>query len=183
MKTDNNFKTFIWRIIASHMVAYLIAAVLAQLTFNYKLLLKSDTLSLIMRPWDSSLVALGPTLQSVNGFFMALILYRFRTIIIDTKKGWFNLFLIVAGFSIFAPQAPAPGTFEGFIYTKLSIFEHIIGIPECILYSFLFSYGFYTWYQKPSKVWNVVAIIFISVMFIISILGYCASIGLIEANF
>jgi hypothetical protein len=174
------FPTFCWRIIAMHMTAYLISGTCAQIIFNYKELIASDTLSAIMRPWESPLVALGPALQSINGFFMALILYRIRNQIINKKNGWITLFLLVAGFSIFAPQAPAPGSFEGFIYTKLSVMEHIIGLPECILYSILFSFGFYQWFRNPKKIWNVLAIIFISLIGIISTLGYLASVGVIK---
>lgn len=175
-----SFPTFCWRIISMHMLAYLICGTVAQLAFNYQDLMKSDTLSLIMRPWESPLVALGPLLQSINGFFMALILYRIRHLIINVKNGWFTLFLIVAGFSIFAPQAPAPGTFEGFIYTKLPIFEHIIGLPECLLYSLFFSLGVYKWYQKPKRIWNTVSIIGIVLITLMSLLGTLASFGVIK---
>lgn len=58
-----SFPTFCWRIISMHMLAYLICGTVAQLAFNYQDLMKSDTLSLIMRPWESPLVALGPLLQ------------------------------------------------------------------------------------------------------------------------
>lgn len=174
------FPIFCWRIISMHMLTYLVVGTVAQLTFNYQGLMKSDTLSLIMRPWESPFVALGPFLQSVNGFFMALILYRIRHLIINVKNGWFTLFLIVAGFSIFAPQAPAPGTFEGFIYTKLPVFEHIIGLPECLIYSLLFSLGVYKWYQKPKRIWNTVSIIGIVLITLISLLGTLASFGVIK---
>ena len=174
------FPLFCWRIIAMHMIAYLVAAISAQLTFDYKELLKSDTLSQIMRPWESPMVALGPLLQSINGFFMALILYRIRKQIVHQKHGWVTLFLIVAGFSIFAPQAPAPGTLEGIIYTKIPVIEHIIGLPECLLYSFLFSSGIVYWYRKPKKIWNILAIVIIVLIGLMSTLGYLASVGIIQ---
>jgi hypothetical protein len=185
--SDNNDKTilfplFCWRIIAMHMLAYFIAAVFAQLTFDYKSLLKSETLSLIMRPWESPLVALGPFLQSINGFFMVLILYRIRHSIINEKNGWITLFLIVSGFSIFAPQAPAPGSFEGFIYTKLPIKEHLVGLPECLFYSFLFSFGLYNWYKRPKRLWNVLTITGLSIISLISLLGFLSSIGILRQS-
>ncbi len=180
MNASLPFPLFCWRIIAMHMVAYFIAAIFAQLLFNYKELMKSETLSLIMRPWESPLVALGPLLQSVNGFFLALILYRIRHVIINEKNGWVTLFLIVAGFSIFAPQAPAPGTFEGYIYTKLPVIEHIIGLPECLLYSFLFSFAFFNWYKRPKKIWNTISIIVIFLISLVSLLGFLAGIGFLK---
>jgi len=163
-----------------HMIAYIIAGSIAQLFFNYKELIASDTLSAIMRPYESPLVALGPTLQAINGFFMSISLYRIRNQIINEKNGWITLFLLVAGFSIFAPQAPAPGSFEGLIYTKITVMEHIIGLPECFLYSILFSFGFYQWFRKPKKIWNILAIIIITLIGIISILGYLSSVGILK---
>ena len=145
-----------------------------------KSLIASDTLSAIMRPYESPLVALGPSLQAINGFFMSIILYRIRNQIINEKNGWITLFFLVAGFSIFAPQAPAPGTFEGFIYTKITIMEHIVGLPECFLYSLLFSFGFYKWFRKPKKIWNILAISIISIRGLISLLGYLSSVGILK---
>lgn len=171
-----DFKKFCWRIIAVHMISYFMAGGLAQFVFNYKELITSNTFSAIMRPYTSSLVALGPSLQAINGFFMALILYRIRNQIINEKKGWLTLFLLVAGFSVFTPQAPAPGSFEGFIYTKFSVVEHLIGLPECFLYAFIFSFGAYQWFRKPKKIWNILAITIVSLIVIVSILGYLASI-------
>lgn len=172
------FPTFCWRIIAAHMIAYFIAATIAQI--YYKPIWDSGTLPLIMKPMDSPLVALGPALQSINAFFMAIILFPIQSLIIGRKSGWLTLFLLVAGFSIFAPQAPAPGSFEGFIYTKVTLFEHLIGLPECFLYSLLFSMGFYLWYKKPKKTWNIVSIIAISLIALITTLGFLAAIGVIK---
>lgn len=171
--------TFIWRVTSMHMCAYLIAALFAIPILNYQELLSTELLSIYMREFSSPIVALGPILQIVNGFFIALILIRIRGSLVRVKQGWYTLFIIVAGFSIFAPQAPAPGTFEGYIYTQLPIPIHLIGLPECLLYSFLFSFGLYKWYERPGKAWNIIVSILIIVIALISALGYLDSLGLL----
>lgn len=171
------FTTFCWRMITTYMSAYIVAGSIAQ--FYYSPIWDTGALSAIMRPMNSPWVALGPALQSINAFAISLILYPLRNIILGQKRGWQVLFLLVAGFSIFNPQAPAPGSFEGLIYTKMSLFEHLIGLPETLIFAFLFSFGFYTWYRKPGKAWNIIAIVLIVVILLISTLGYLSAIGVI----
>jgi hypothetical protein len=77
-------------------------------------------------------------------------------------------------------KAPAPGSFEGFIYTRLTLFEHIIGLPETLLFSLLFSLGVYFWYRKPKKIWNIVSLVLITLVVLMSTLGYLSAIGIIR---
>lgn len=162
------------------MIAYLIPAFVAQI--YYKPIWDAGTISAIMRPMNSPLVALGPMLQSINAFFIAIVLFPIRSLIIDRKNGWLTLFLLVAGFSIFVPQAPAPSSFEGFIYTKLTISEHLIGLPEGLIFSFLFSFGLYHWYRRPKKIWNIISIALIILIVLMSTLGFLAAIGIIKQS-
>ncbi len=171
------FPTFCWRIIATYMGAYLIAGIIAQV--YYRPIWDSGALSAIMRPVDSPWVALGPALQSVNAFFTAIVLFPVRRLIIYPKNGWATLFLLVAGFSIFVPQAPAPSSFEGLIYTKLTLFEHLIGLPETMTFSLLFSIGFFRWYKGPNNLWNMAAIALIALIVLLSVLGFLAAIGIL----
>lgn len=177
---DIFFPTFCWRTITTYMFAYMVAGSIAQI--YYSPIWDTGALSAIMRPMNSPWVALGPALQSINAFAMALILFPLRSIILGQKNGRAILFSLIAGFSIFVPQAPAPGSFEGLIYTKLSVFEHLIGLPEILIFSFLFSFGLYHWYKKPGIIWNIVSIVSIIVIVLISVLGYLAAIGIIPRS-
>jgi hypothetical protein len=172
------FPTFCWRTIAVYMIAYAIAGVIAQI--YYRPIWDSGAISAIMKPMNSPMVALGPMLQCVNAFFISLIIFPFRSSIIDQKNGWAKLFLLIGGFSIFVPQAPAPGSFEGFIYTKLTPFEHLIGLPETLLFSLLFSLGITQWHKKPKDLWNIVSILLVSLIVLMSTLGYLSAIGIIR---
>ncbi|HWP79023.1 MAG TPA: hypothetical protein VN446_00120 [Candidatus Acidoferrum sp.] len=163
-----------------YIVAYFIAGITAQTYYTYFDLWEHDTFAAIMRPLDSPLIALAPALQAVNAFFTATLLYPLRSLILDRKKGWRTLFLLIAGFSIFVPQAPAPGSFEGLIYTKTTLFETLIGLPETFIFSFLFSFGLCEWYKNPKKRWNVVFAILVALILLMSILGYLAAVGIIQ---
>ncbi len=82
MKVDRKqFLQFSWRVTSLHMISYFIAGVLALFFAGYKELFRSDILSVLMRPLDSSIVAAGPSLQIILGFFMSLFLFPFRSFV------------------------------------------------------------------------------------------------------
>ena len=140
---------------------------------------KRQVLSTVMRPVDSPIVAAGPSLQIILGIFMSIFLYPFRSVFLDRKRGWIYLFMLIVGFTFFAPQLPGPGSFEGILYTILPWRAHLIGLPEMFIYSILFATGIYFWYKKPKKAWNIIAIISILLIFLMSTLGVMASYGII----
>lgn len=178
-KSNRALPTFIWRNTISHLAAYLFAGALCSTLFDYESLLQTGNLKLIMRPFDSPMVPLGLVLQIINAIPLALILYGLREKLVIEKGGWKHIFLLSAGYSLFAPQAPGVGTFEGFIYTTFTIREHLLGLPETLLYSILFALFLYGWYQKPKKIYNQAGIGLLVVISIISVLGYLAAIGVI----
>lgn len=175
-----NFPTFCWRIISTYMIAYIIAGSIAQV--YYRPIWDAGVLSTIMRPMDSPWVALGPALQAVNAFMIAVVLYPLHSLIIHHKNGWLTLLMLIAGFSIFVPQAPAPSSFEGLIYTRLTIAEHLIGLPETLIFSLLFCTGVIQWYEHPKRIWNVISIFSVIIIFLISTLGYLAAVGIIPQS-
>jgi len=170
---------FSWRVVALHTISYFVAGIVALIFMGYRELFSSDILSTLMRPVDSTIVALGPSLQIILGLFMSFFLFPFRSIFLEKKNGWIYLFFLIVGFTFFAPQLPGPGSFEGILYTILPWQAHIIGLPEMFIYSFLFSTGIYWWYKKPKKAWNIIAVISISLIFLMSLLGAMASMGII----
>ena len=176
----NEFLQFSWRVTSMHMVSYLLAGILALVFINYKEFFKSESLSLLMRSVDSPIVAAGPSLQIILGFIMSIILFPFRSIFLSRKRGWLYLLLLIAGFSIFAPEIPGPSTFEGLIYTTIPLKDHLLGLPETVIYSLLFSILLTFWHSKPKKIWNILSIIAVCLIFVMSILGVLASVGIIK---
>jgi len=179
MESKKELLQFSWRVVALHTIAYFIAGILALIFMGYKELFSSDVLSSLMRPVDSAMVAIGPSLQIILGLFMSLFLFPFRSIFLEKKNGWVYLFFLITGFTLFAPQLPGPGSFEGVLYTILPWQAHLIGLPEMLIYSALFSVGIVWWYKKPKKAWNILAVISICLIFIMSLLGVLASQGTI----
>lgn len=173
----NEFLSFSWRVTSLHMIAYLFAGMLALIFIDYESLFATDSLALLMKPVNSPIVAFGPFLQIILGFAMSVFLYPFRTIFMDQKRGWFYLLMLIAGFCIFTPQVPGPGNFEGLIYTNISIQQHLLSLPETILYSILFSTLLPLWAKYPKKIWNILSVIGVVLIFIMGVLGYLAAIG------
>jgi hypothetical protein len=178
MKLDKQkFIQFSWRVTALHMIAYFIAGILSLLFFGYRELFSTGSLATLMRPTNSTLVAAGPSLQVILGFFLSVVLFPFRSVFLTQKKGWVYLFMLIIGLTIFAPQLPGPGSFEGLIYTTLPWQAHVVGLPEMFIYAILFSTGIFFWYKKPKRAWNIIAGICVCLIFLMSTLGMLASLG------
>lgn len=73
---NDNLK-FVYRITASHTIAYFFAGIFAVVFMNYKEHYASDTLGLLMLPVDAPMVALGPGLNIIRGIILGLFFYRF----------------------------------------------------------------------------------------------------------
>ncbi len=170
--------TFIWRATSLHVISYFIAGIFALLFMNYREQFASDTLAVIMRPVDSPLVALGPSLQLIRGIIIALVLLPFIGII-SSKNGWIKLLFLILGLSYISTIGPTFGSFDGYIYTKIPYQYHLLGIPETLIYVFLFSFFLFLWYRKPAKTWNIITIILVVLIVIMSLLGYLASTGIL----
>jgi hypothetical protein len=163
---------------ASHTIAYFLAGVFAVAAMGYQELFGVGELS-FMRPTDSPWVAAGPGLQIVRGFFLSIIFYPFRSVFVDTKYGWGKFWLISFGLSYLFTFAAATGSFEGFIYTTLSVETHLIGIPEALLYLSLFTALLWGWYAKPKKAYTVISITLVVLVALMSSLGVLSATGVI----
>lgn len=173
---------FMWRATAAHMIAYFIAGLFALAFMGYEERFGSGILAELMRPTDSPQAALGPLLQVFMGLALALILYPFKGVFLGSRGGWAKLLLLIGGLSIFAPQVPGPGSFEGVLYTKLSLADHLAGLPETLAYSLLFTTFLCGWSARPRKAWNVLAGIAVGLIAIASLLGYLSSLGMLPAR-
>ena len=176
---ENDFLSLSWRVTSLHMMAYLIAGLFALTFINYKTFFVTDSLALLMKPINSPIVAFGPFLQIILGFAMSIFLFPFRSIFIGQKKGWLYLFILIAGFCIFTPQVPGPGNFEGVIYTNISIQQHLLSLPETIMYSIIFSTFLPLWFKYPKRIWNILSIIAVFLIFAMGLLGYLDAVGAI----
>jgi hypothetical protein len=173
---------FMWRATAAHMIAYFLAGLFALIFMRYRELFGSGLLGEYMRPIDSPVTALGPLLQVFMGLALSLILYPFRGDFLGERGGWAKLLLLIGGLSIFAPQVPGPGSFEGVLYTKLSLADHLAGLPETLAYSLLFPTFLCGWSARPRKAWDIIAGIAVGLIAIFSLLGYLSSLGMLPTR-
>lgn len=180
--SEIGFGKFAWRVTATHMAAYFIAGILALAFMEYEARFAGGALASIMRGIDSPIVAVGPVLQAIVGAALAAILFPFRASFLGVRGGWAKLALLIGGFTLFAPQVPGPGSFEGLLYTKLSLGEHLSGLPEAIAYTLLFSLGVHFWNGKPRKAWTVIAIVALSLIAVFSALGLADSLGMLPGR-
>jgi hypothetical protein len=172
---------FIWRITASHTIAYMLAGLFAISVMRYDEFFGVGALS-FMRPTDSPWVAAGPGLQVIRGALLALVLIPFRSIFIETKKGWLKFWILTFGLSYLFTLSAATGSFEGVIYTNIPLKFHLIGIPEIVLYITLFSVFMWGWYENPGKIFRILSIVLVTLIVFMSFMGVLNSLNIIPMN-
>ncbi len=180
-KNKEYFK-FIWRITAAHTIAYFCAGIFALLVIDYKEWFSEGAISSFMLPTDTPIVALGPALQIIRGLIMALVLLPLRKVFIDGNYGFFKLWLLVLGLSVFSTFAAAMGSLDGFIYTNVPIIEQIMGYPEALLWSTLFVGILKSFYKFEKRAINVIAIVFFVLIIFMSVMGYLDGLGVLDTQ-
>jgi len=170
-QNKENFK-FAWRVVAAHVIAYFIAGIFAMQVFNYAELFSSGTMSLVMRPTTDPIVALGPFLQIIRGLIMALVLLPFRKVFTEGKSGFLKLGLLIFGLSVLSTFSAAFGSVDGFIYTRLTFMEHIVGYPEAFLWIFLFIAILWILYRFERKPVSIIVLVLFVLIVLMSFAGY-----------
>ena len=149
------FKGRIWgymmRFTLIHVITYVIAGVIFMKLQNYETAFATLDKFSNFRPLDSPIVQASALFQFLRGGFFALLLYPFYDTIVNSKRGWLILFGVLWGFTLIGSVTAAPGSIEGLIYTKVSLSEHLIGIPEVTVQMLVFSWLFFKWEQKVNK--------------------------------
>lgn len=173
---SKNFFQFLWRVIATHTITYFIAGIIFSRLFNYTTLFSSEILSEYMKPTSSPWVAAGPGLNILRGALFALVLWPFKSVFINTKKGWLKLWLLIVGLAILGTAAAAQGSLEGIIYSRLPLALHFIGMSEILAQTFFFSLFLYGWYKKPMRFLNVISVIFVVLIALMSIAGFLVAV-------
>ena len=170
-KTKYNFGTFAWRITATHIITYFIAGISAFYLFNYEETFQTGDLAILMKPTDSPWVMAGSMLQIFRGLLFALVLWPFKSVFLEGKNGWLKLWLLFLGLAILGTTGPAPGSFEGIIYTNFPVLDQIIGLRETVFQTLIFSLLFYYWYKYPKRIWNIISIVFVTIIILMMTAG------------
>ena len=169
------FTAFAWRVLSLHMLTYFLVGLVAFLALDYRRAFEATELRYLMRPTTSPWVAAGPALQIFRGLLFAVILYPLAADILPRKNGVLLLWSFFIGFAILGAAGPSPGSLEGILYTKLPMSLHLMGLPEVILQTLLFSAGLVLWCRKPARWKNVVSGIGVAVVCLLSIAGFLAA--------
>lgn len=130
---------FVLRVLAAHVVTYILCGVIFSALFHYDILYQQGNTKYFMRPLDGSSSLLGPAFQIVRGLLFGLILLLIKDSIIQKKYGWLKLWAIIAVIGIFNTPGPSPCSIEGMIYTQLPCELHLKGAPEILVQTLLFS--------------------------------------------
>lgn len=175
------FGTFVWRVVASHVITYFVFGLIASTLFDYRTLYAQTDLRHIMRGTDTAWVAAGPSLQFIRAAVFAIVLWPIADRIFESMRGVLILYGLMVGLAVLGTAGPSPGSLEGVIYTTLPLNIHLIGLPEVIVQTGAFSFLLVIWHRKPARWMNVVAILGIVLIVLMSTAGVLAALGVITS--
>ena len=154
MNTTNNWKTFFaftLRVIIVHMATYFLFGIIMSNVFDYGEIFKREIIRDYMLPMDEHNVILGPFLQPIRGLIFAIGLWPIRGLLIEKKRGWLILWRLIVTIGILSTPAAAPASIEGILYSKLPMWYHLMGLPEILLQTLLFSIWLVWWERQTEK--------------------------------
>ena len=152
--SDVSFVRFFLRIAACHTVTYMGVGLAAFHLMDYATEFSQEGSNMV--PTDEPLVALGPALQVVRGVLFAVVLYPFRRVFLDEPAGWLKLWGLFVGLAILGTSGPAPGSFEGMIFTRTPVVDQIVGLWEAVLQTLFASVLLVAWHRRPGRAWSIV---------------------------
>jgi len=109
------------------------AGIFAMAFMNYEELFLTEPLA-FMRPTTDPIVALSMILQLLRGIIYGLVLYPLRKAFFEEHNGYFKLGMIFLGLTVLGTFGPAPGSFDGYIFTNLPLAYHLLGYPEALIW-------------------------------------------------
>ncbi len=154
MKASNEFKTFLsfaLKVIVAHTLTYFIFGMIMSNVFDYGEIFRREIIRDFMLPIDDHNVILGPFMQPVRGLIFALGLWPLRNLLIEKKRGWLVLWGLLVSIGILSTPAAAPCSIEGVLYTKLPLWYHLMGLPEILLQTLVFSIWLVWWERQSLK--------------------------------
>lgn len=142
---------FVGRFTLVHVVTYLVAGLFFMNVMAYSDEFANNPAFAHFRPLDSPIVRAAVLFQLLRGALFAVILYPFKRVVVDSKYGWIMLWAVLFGLTSVGAVTATPGSIEGFIYTETSIRDHLIGYPEILSQTLLFSIIFYAWERRVRR--------------------------------
>ena len=141
------------RTMVAHTITYFFMGVLAASVLDYKAALARPELACWMRQFGDPLLMAGPLFQPIRGLVFALVFYPLRESLFGKKNGWLLMSWMLVALGILCTFGPAPGSFEGMVFTRLPILGQVTGWLEVVPQAFLLSALLCYWVNRPAKKW------------------------------
>ncbi|WP_169581836.1 MULTISPECIES: hypothetical protein [Microbacterium] len=138
MSRSHEVVSFLTRVTLAHVVTYFAVGLIAATVLDYESLLAQPIVRDFMRPFGSVAVIVGPLLQVLRGIVIAAVLLPFRSVLAQ-RLGWLWLWLLFVGIGIISTPAAAPSSLEGAVYSQLPWWYHLVGMPEILVQTLVFS--------------------------------------------
>jgi len=169
------FRSLVVKTIVTHTITYFVFGVLALFVFDYTRQFAETDLRFMMRPITDPLVMAGPLLQPIRGLLFGALLFILRETFFTTQWGWLRLWLVLVVFGVIGAPGPVPGSLEGMIYTKIPLPLQLMGLPETVLQTLVFSRLLCYWVDHPKKRWLswFLGVVF-AVVIVLPVLGLLA---------
>ncbi len=151
MNAQTNWKTFLafaLKVIVAHTATYFIFGIIMSNVFDYGAIFQREIIRDYMIPMDEHNIVLGPFLQPIRGLIFAIGLWPLRGFLIEKKRGWLTLWGLLVTIGILSTPAASPGSIEGMLYSKLPMWYHLIGYPEIVLQTLVFSIWLIWWERQ-----------------------------------
>ena len=177
-ETKPNLLQYFWQVTYAHTIAWFAAGAFAMFFMNYAELFEVPPLSHFMRPTDSPIVSLAMILQMLRGMLIALFILPLRKAFFEENHGLIKLGIITVGFFYVCTFGPGIGSFDGYIFTTLPVFIHLVGLPEMILYVLSFVGILHISHKYAhKKAMTIIPIILITLIGYISISGFMTALN------
>ncbi len=154
MSTKSNWKCFLMfaiRVMIVHTITYFIFGIIMSNVFDYGEIFKREIIRDYMLPMDEHNIVLGPFLQPLRGLIFAIGLWPFREVLIEKKRGWLYLWVLIVTMGILSTPAASPSSIEGVLYSRLPMWYHLMGLPEILLQTLVFSIWLVWWERQAAK--------------------------------
>ena len=151
MNTQFNWKTFpafALKVIVAHMATYFIFGIIMSNVFDYGAIFQREIIRDYMIPMDDHNIVLGPFMQPIRGLIFAIGLWPLRGFLIEKKRGWLTLWGLLITIGILSTPAASPGSIEGMLYSKIPMWYHLMGYPEILLQTLVFSIWLVWWERQ-----------------------------------
>ncbi len=152
MKAQSNWKTFLTfalKVIVAHTATYFIFGIIMSNVFDYGEIFQRPIIRDYMIPMDEHNIVLGPFLQPIRGLIFGIGLWPLRGFLVEKKRGWLTLWGLLVTIGILSTPAASPGSIEGMLYSKLPMWYHLMGLPEVVLQTLVFSIWL-VWWERQS---------------------------------